>query len=177
MKIGVFCSANENIDPDFFATAEEMGTWMAENGHTLVFGGCNIGLMQCVGKAVKQHGGMVIGVVPTQVERGGQKFADLDVEIPCDNLSDRKDLMLAHSDVMVALPGGVGTLDEIFTVVASHTIGYHSKRVIIYNIKNFWGKLIELLDDMQERGFIRGSWHDYILEANSMDDIAKLCAD
>ena len=176
MKIGVFCSANNNIDPDFFAAAEELGAWMAENGHTLVFGGCNVGLMQCVGNAVKSHGGMTIGVVPTLVERGGKKFADLDVEIACDNLSDRKDLLVAHSDVLVALPGGVGTLDEIFTVVAAHTIGYHSKRVIIYNIKNFWDKLINLLDDMQECGFIRGSWHNYIGVANSMADIANFCA-
>ena len=111
MKIGVFCSANNNIDPDFFTATEEMGRWMADNGHTLVFGGCNIGLMQCIGKAVKDHGGMTIGVVPTLVERGGQKFAVLDVEIACDYLSDRKDLLVAQSDIIVALPGGVGTLD------------------------------------------------------------------
>ena len=89
----------------------------------------------------------------------------------------RKDLLVAQSDIIVALPGGVGTLDEIFTVVAAHTIGYHNKRVIVYDLKGFWGKLIELLDDMQERGFVRGSWHDYIDVAHSLDDIAKLCAD
>ena len=149
MKIGVFCSANSNIDPDFFAATEELGAWMATHHHTLVFGGCNIGLMQCIGQSVRAHGGRVIGVVPSLVERGGKKFADLDVEIPCDNLSDRKDLMVAQSDVMIALPGGVGTLDEIFTVVAAHTIGYHHKRVVLYNLKGFWQKLIDLLDDMQ----------------------------
>ena len=88
---------------------------------------------------------------------------------------DRKDLLVAQSDIFVTLPGGVGTLDEIFTVVAAHTIGYHNKRVIVYDLKGFWGKLIELLDDMQERGFVRGSWHDYIDVAHSLDDIAKLC--
>ena len=93
MKIAVFCSANKNIDPDFFTLTEEMGKWMAENGHDLVFGGCNSGLMDCIGKAVKAHGGRTIGVVPTLVERGGRTFPDLDIEIPCDNLSDRKDLL------------------------------------------------------------------------------------
>ena len=111
MKIAVFCSANKNIDPDFFTLTEEMGKWMAENGHDLVFGGCNSGLMDCIGKAVKANGGRTIGVVPTLVERGGRTFPDLDIEIPCDNLSDRKDLMLAQSDIFVALPGGIGTLD------------------------------------------------------------------
>ena len=93
MKIAVFCSANKNIDHDFFKLTEEMGKWMAENGHDLVFGGCNSGLMDCIGKAVKANGGRTIGVVPTLVERGGRTFPDLDIEIPCDNLSDRKDLI------------------------------------------------------------------------------------
>ena len=110
MKIAVFCSANKNIDPDFFTLTEEMGKWMAENGHDLVFGGCNSGLMDCIGKAVKANGGRTIGVVPTLVERGGRTFPDLDIEIPCDNLSDRKDLMLAQGDIFVALPGGIESL-------------------------------------------------------------------
>ena len=177
MKIGVFCSANSSIDPDFFAATEELGAWMAANNHTLVFGGCNIGLMQCIGQSVRAHGGRVIGVVPSLVERGGKKFADLDVEIPCDNLSDRKDLMVAQSDVMIALPGGVGTLDEIFSVVAAHTIGYHHKRVVLYDLKGFWQKLIDLLDDMQQRGFIRGSWHDYIAVAHTLDEVISACKD
>lgn len=177
MKIGVFCSANSSIDPDFFAATKELGAWMAANNHTLVFGGCNIGLMQCIGQSVRAHGGRVIGVVPSLVERGGKKFADLDVEIPCDNLSDRKDLMVAQSDVMIALPGGVGTLDEIFTVVAAHTIGYHHKRVVLYDLKGSWQKLIDLLDDMQQRGFIRGSWHDYIAVAHTLDELISACED
>lgn len=176
MKIGVFCSANDHIDPDFFAATEALGRWMADHGHTLVFGGCNIGLMQCIGESVKRGGGRVIGVVPTLVERGGKKFADLDVEIPCDNLSDRKDLMVAQSDVLVALPGGVGTLDEIFTVAASHTIGYHHKRVVLYDVKGFWTQLIALLDDMQQRGFVRGHWTDYIGVARTLDELTALCA-
>lgn len=97
MKIAVFCSANRNIDPDFFAMTEELGKWMGENGHDVVFGGCNMGLMDCIGKAVKANGGRAIGVVPSLVEKGGKTFDDLDVEIPCDNLSDRKDLLLARA--------------------------------------------------------------------------------
>ena len=173
MKIAVFCSANKNIDPDFFTMTEEMGKWMAENGHDVVFGGCNMGLMDCIGKAVKAHGGRAIGVVPSLVEKGGRTFDDLDVEIPCDNLSDRKDLLLAQSDIVVALPGGIGTLDEIFTVAASHTIGYHHKMVILYNMKGFWNSTIALLDDMQQKGMIRGEWHDYIDVANDFEELKE----
>lgn len=173
MKIAVFCSANRNIDPDFFAMTEELGKWMGENGHDVVFGGCNMGLMDCIGKAVKAHGGRAIGVVPSLVEKGGKTFDDLDVEIPCDNLSDRKDLLLAQSDIVVALPGGIGTLDEIFTVAASHTIGYHHKMVILYNMKGFWNSTIALLDDMQQKGMIRGEWHDYIDVANDFEELKE----
>lgn len=173
MKIAIFCSANNNIDADYFALTEELGKWMAENGHTLVFGGCNIGLMDCIGKAVRANGGRTIGVVPSLVEKGGKKFADLDVEIPCDNLSDRKDIMLMQSDVVVALPGGIGSLDEIFTVAASHTIGYHHKMVILYNMKGFWNSTIAMLDDMQQRGMIRGDWHQLIDVADNLDELKK----
>lgn len=174
MKIAVFCSANRNIDPDFFAMTEELGKWMGENGHDVVFGGCNMGLMDCIGKAVKAHGGRAIGVVPSLVEKGGRTFDDLDVEIPCDNLSDRKDLLLAQSDIVVALPGGIGTLDEIFTVAASHTIGYHHKMVILYNMKGFWNSTITLLDDMAEKSMIRGEWHDYIEVVNNLEELKTM---
>ena len=177
MKIAVFCSANNNIDPDFFAMTEEMGKWMAENGHSLVFGGCNIGLMNCIGNAVKANGGRTIGVVPSLVEKGGKTFKNLDVEIPCDNLSDRKDIMLLQSDVVVTLPGGIGSLDEIFTVAASHTIGYHHKMVILYNMKGFWNSLIAMLDDLQQKGMIRGDLHDYIEVANNLEELKAKIAD
>ena len=135
MKICIFCSANEQIDPDFFGMTEELGRWAAENGHALVYGGVNQGLMESVAKAAKESGGRTIGVVPMLVEKSGRTSDYVDIEIPCDNLSDRKQLMMDQSDVFIALPGGIGTLDEIFTVVASATIGYHDKCVILYNMK------------------------------------------
>lgn len=130
-----------------------------------------MGLMECVARAVHEAGGTTIGMVPRRVEQGGRVSPWLDVNVACENLSDRKDLMLAQSDVLVALPGGIGTLDEIFTVVASHTIGYHRKMVIVYDMKDFWKPLVDLLEDLQERGFIRGHWTDYIRLAHSLDEV------
>ncbi len=170
MKIGIFCSANNNIDPDFFRLADELATWMGNNGHTLVWGGCNLGLMQQLGTSIKAAGGRCIGIVPQIIEKGGRAFPDIDIYIPCDSLSDRKDLLLAHSDIIIALPGGIGTLDEIFTVAAAHTIGYHSKKIILLNAKGFWDSLIAMLDDLQSKGVIRGQWRDYILVANSVEE-------
>ena len=173
MKICIFCSANQQIDPDFFTLTEELGLWAAKNGHSIVYGGVNQGLMECVAKAAKTAGGLTIGVIPMLVEKSGRRSDYVDVEIPCDNLSDRKQLMMDQSDVFIALPGGIGTLDEIFTVAASATIGYHTKRVILYNMKGFWDSLIAMLDDLQAKGMIRGDWRQFIKTADSIEEIEE----
>lgn len=174
MKICIFCSANQQIDQDFFTMTEELGRWVADKGHTIVYGGVNSGLMECVAKATKDAGGHTIGVIPMIVEKNGRMSNYVDVEIPVDNLSDRKQLMMDQSDVFIALPGGLGTLDEIFTVVASATIGYHSKTVILYNMKGFWDSLIQMLDDLMQKGVIRGDWRQYIKTADSIEEISRL---
>ena len=174
MKICVFCSANQQIDPDFFGMTEELGRWAASNGHTLVYGGVNQGLMETLGKAAKEAGGRTIGIIPVIVEKSGRTSNYVEIEIPCDNLSDRKQLMMEQSDVFIALPGGIGTIDEIFTVVASATIGYHQKTVILYNMKGFWDSLMALLDDFQAKGMVRGNWRDYIKIADSIEELSNL---
>ena len=174
MKICIFCSANQQIDPEFFSMTEELGTWAAKNGHSIVFGGVNQGLMETVAKAVKENRGRTIGVIPTIVEKSGRISDYVEIEIPCDNLSDRKQLMMDQSDVFIALPGGIGTLDEVFSVVASATIGYHQKTVILYNMKGFWNPLIALLDDVKANGMIRGDWREYIKTADSIEEISRI---
>ena len=174
MKICVFCSANEQIDPEYFAAAAELGRWAAAEGHDIVYGGVNQGLMECIGRTAHEAGGRTIGVVPMLVERTGRRSDFVDIEIPCDNLTDRKQLMMDMSDVFVALPGGIGTLDEVFTVAASATIGYHQKRVILYNINNFWQPLIGMLDNLQQCGMVRGDWRQYISVAGTLSELTQL---
>ena len=169
MKIAVFCSANNNISREYFERTTELARWCREEGHTIVFGGCNMGLMGCLA----EEKGSLVGVVPRIIEQGGRVSENLTVHIPCDNLSDRKDLMLAQADTAVALPGGIGTLDELFSVAASRTIGYHTKKIILYNINGFWDSLVHLLDDLQERGMIRGQYTDGILPVSTLQELQK----
>ena len=164
MKICIFCSANQLIDPDFFRMTEELGQWATREGHTIVYGGVNQGLMECVGKAAHEAGGRTIGVIPRIVEKSGRISDYVDIEMLCDNLSDRKQMM----------PGGIGTIDELFTIAAAHTIGYHNKLVILYNMKGFWDSLIAMLDDLQQKGMVRGNWHDYIAVANNLEELARI---
>lgn len=172
MKICVFCSANSQIDPDFFAATEELGRWCAAHGHSIVFGGCDMGLMEAIGRSAHKAGAQVIGVVPRLIEERGRESQCMDVNIPCSDLTDRKSLMMDMSDVFIALPGGLGTLDEIFTVVASSTIGYHRKKTILYNMKGFWSSTIAMLDDLEARGFVRGTWHQHITVVENLDELA-----
>ncbi|MGX8696388.1 MAG: LOG family protein, partial [Prevotella sp.] len=108
------------------------------------------------------------------IEKNGRQSDYVDIEIPCDNLNDRKQLMENQGDAFIALPGGIGTLDEIFTIAASATIGYHSKTVILYNMKGFWDSLIAMLDDLHSRGVTRKQWRTYIKVANSLEELEAL---
>ena len=141
-----------------------------------MYGGVNQGLMESVAKAARGEGGRTVGVIPRIVEKSGRISDHVDVEVLCEDLTDRKQLMMDRSDVFIALPGGIGTLDEVFTVAASATIGYHRKHVILYNMKGFWDDLLTLLDNLQQRGMVRGRWRDYIAVANNLDEIKEILA-
>ncbi len=175
MKICIFCSANSNLDPDFFRMTEELGHWIGESGHAVVFGGCNLGLMETISRSVHEAGGETIGVVPSIVEENGKVSPYVTTHIPCNNLSDRKDLLISKSDVIVALPGGIGTLDEIFTVLSAASIGYHRKRVVLYNMKGFWQPLLKMLDEMDEKGVLRQGWRNDLIVANTLEEIIESC--
>ena len=176
MKLCIFCSASQQIDPDFFSMARELAVWAASQGHSIVFGGRDAGLMHTVSQAASQAGAQVIGVVPRAIEQQGRLSPYLDVHIPTEDLSDRKGLMMVQSDAFVVLPGGIGTLDELFTVVAAKTLDLLAKPVILYNIDGFWDSLIAMLDDLHGRGVTRKQWRSYLSVVTSLDELAALLA-
>ena len=171
MKLCIFCSANQNIDPDFFEMTRELGEWAAKNGHSIVFGGHDAGLMHAVSQAAHDAGGQVIGVVPRKIMEMGRLSPYLDVHIPTENLTDRKDLMMLQGDAFIVLPGGIGTLDELFTTAAAATLQYHQKPLILWNMKGFWNSLIACLDDVQQKEVIRGDWRSGIKVANNIEEV------
>lgn len=142
-------------------------------GATLVYGGARFGLMEATAQAAKASGATVVGVVPQILEERDRVSTLIDEKINCRNLSDRKDIMLERSDILVALPGGVGTLDEIFHVLAAAMIGYHSKRVVLYNVNGFWDSLMELLGSSKEKGFVRCDLERHLVVADSIDELEK----
>ena len=172
-SVAVFCAASENIAPGYFEAAGEVGSMLGRIGATLVYGGARFGLMEATAKAAKAAGAHVVGVVPEILVERDRVSGLLDEHIPCQNLSDRKDIMLEKSDILVALPGGVGTLDEIFHVMAAATIGYHSKRVVLYNVNGYWNGLISTLDEMNGMGFVRGGIEKYLVVANNITELER----
>lgn len=142
-------------------------------GATLLYGGARFGLMEATAQAAKASGATVVGVVPQILEERDRVSTLIDEKINCRNLSDRKDIMLERSDILVALPGGVGTLDEIFHVLAAAMIGYHSKRVVLYNVNGFWDSLMELLGSSKEKGFVRCDLERHLVVADSIDELEK----
>ena len=173
-SVAVFCAASENIAPGYFEAAAEVGAMLGRMGATLVYGGARFRLMEATARAAKQAGARIVGVVPDILVERGRVSMLLDEQVNCRNLSERKDIMLERSDILVALPGGVGTLDEIFHVMAAATIGYHTKRVVLYNVNGFWDSLVSTLDEMLQAGFIRGEFERYFSVANGVAELEGL---
>ena len=158
-KIGIFCSASDNIDKMYFESASQIGKWMGQTGKTLIYGGASLGLMECIARA--------------KLEENGKVSTLLDEEIHTRNLSDRKDIITEKSEVLVALPGGVGTLDEIFHVIAAASIGYHRKKVIFYNEYGFYDELLKALHTLEDKGFERQPFSTYYEVANTLNELKE----
>ncbi|MBR5851864.1 MAG: TIGR00730 family Rossman fold protein [Bacteroidaceae bacterium] len=173
-SVAIFCAASENIAPGYFEAVAEVGAMLGRLGAAMVYGGARFGLMEATAKAAKVAGAHIVGVVPDILVERGRVSSLLDEQVGCRNLSERKDIMLERSDLLVALPGGVGTLDEIFHVLAAATIGYHTKRVVLYNVNGFWNSLNATLDGMLQAGFVRGEFEKYLVVANSIAELEDI---
>lgn len=171
--IGVFCSAAEGIDKAYFDAAREVGSWMARRGIALVYGGARMGLMEATARAAKEAGGNVVGVVPERLYARGAVSEMITEAIPCTTLAERKEIMIARSDLLLALPGGIGTVDEVFHTMGSATIGEHRKRVVLYNVNGFWDECMRMLQGMEQKGFIRGKVSDYVVMAGSIEELEE----
>lgn len=173
-KIGLFCASSNNLDVIFYEEASRFGKWLAENGKTLVYGGANCGLMEATAKAVHENKGTVIGVVP-QILFDRNRVSDyIDVTIPCSDLNDRKEMLITHAETIVVMPGSVGTLDEVFTVMAANTIGIHTKKVIFWNINNFWDELFALFDALKLKGVVNKPMEELFSIANNFEELTNL---
>ena len=155
MKIVVYCSSMEGLEKKYQQLAAALGTWIGQNGHTLLYGGSNAGLMHITAAAVREAGGHVIGVIPEMFRHRIDPLCDEVVYTA--NLGDRKQYMIEHGDVFVIQPGGIGTIDEWMSTLAVMTIGNDDTRpVIVANLDGMYDATIQQLADLTRTPFARG---------------------
>jgi len=169
-KICVYCGSGPGSDPAFVEASRAFGKAMGENGIGLVYGGGAIGLMGEIANAVLDHGGEAVGIIPKFLVNRERAMLRGEVVIVQD-MHERKQLMFEHADAFVALPGGVGTLEEVVEQMTWAQLGRHKKPILLANIKNFWDPLCKLLDHMESLQFIRPGLQVNYLVADKADEI------
>jgi uncharacterized protein (TIGR00730 family) len=154
-KICVYCGSGAGTDPAFVEAATAFGTAMAKAGIGLVYGGGDMGMMGAVAEGVRGHGGSVTGIIPQFLLNKERAGFNGDGLIVTADMHERKRKMFDMADAFVALPGGVGTLEELVEQLTWAQLGRHKKPILIANIKGFWQPLCALLDHMKSLDFIR----------------------
>lgn len=156
MTIAVYCSAKDIIPEEYLKLGDELGTWIAKQGHSLVYGGATGGLMSRTSNAFKsaESRGKLIGVIPPRIKAAGRLADNCDELVEVANMNERKQWMKELADCFICLPGSYGTLDEMFDVIASGTVGEHHKPCYILNYKGFYEGLKQEAAHMKELLFL-----------------------
>jgi cytokinin riboside 5'-monophosphate phosphoribohydrolase len=173
MNICVYCGSSPGNDTDILEHAEQFGRLMAKNGHRLIYGGASIGVMGVLANAVMNHGGEVIGVIPANLFRKEVGHTGITRLITVNDMHERKSTMAELADAFVALPGGFGTLEELFEIITWNQIGILSKPVTLFNPNGFYEHLIKMIDHAANTGFIKPHSRRILNVAKTLDECFK----
>ncbi len=173
-SVCVYCGSGFGDDPVFAETAAALGREMAEGGINLVYGGGNVGLMGTIAQSVLDHGGYVTGIIPDFLKSREKLLDDVQETIVVSDMHTRKRLMFEKADAFVALPGGIGTLEELVEQMTWAQLGRHTKPILMLNTKAFWKPLLTLFAHMRDQGFIRPGLELGYLVAERVDDVLPM---
>lgn len=173
-RVCVYCGSGLGQDPAFAEAAGMLGRDMARRGIGLVYGGGDIGLMGTVARAVLAHGGHVTGIIPEFLTRRESMLDAAQETIVVPDMHTRKRLMFDKANAFVALPGGIGTLEELIEQMTWSQLGQHTKPILLLDVGGFWRPLIELLAHMRENGFIRPGLELSYLVTEQTDEVLPL---
>jgi uncharacterized protein (TIGR00730 family) len=154
-SVCVYCGSGPGKDPAFAEAARALGRILAKSRIALVYGGGSLGLMGEIARSVLDHGGHVTGIIPGFLSEREHMLIEAQELIVVDDMHQRKQLMFVKSDAFVALPGGLGTLEEFVEQLTWSQLGRHAKPIVLANIEGFWNPLLTLFDKMSGEGFIR----------------------
>jgi uncharacterized protein (TIGR00730 family) len=167
----VYCGSGPGNNPRFLEAASALGKILAENGIRLVYGGGSTGMMGAIATSVLDHGGSVTGIIPEFLNTRERMLTRVQELVVTPDMHERKRLMFERSDAFVALPGGVGTLEELVEQMTWQQLGRHSRPVLLANIDGFWEPLLALLTHMRATQFIRPEFGVEVLKAERVEDI------
>lgn len=154
MRICLYGSGSRKIDEIYTDVAYELGTLIAQKGHTLVFGGGNTGMMGACAHGVHDNNGKSIGIAPEWIGNFEPICQDCSEFIYVDTMDERKNKFVENSDAFIISPGGIGTLDEFFEIITLKKLKRHNKEIVIFNINGFYDTMIKMIDEMSEKGFL-----------------------
>lgn len=170
-SICVFCGSSFGKNPEFKITAIAIGKYFAENDIQLVYGGGNVGLMGALSRSVMNNGGKVTGVIPNfmmEKEWGDESVTKLH---RVGSMHERKKLMSEIADGFIAIPGGIGTLDELFEIFTWKQLNLHTKPIGLLNTNGYYDSLIEFLNSVVENGFMKRETLDYLIVKDNIEDL------
>jgi hypothetical protein len=170
-SICVYCASGPGNNPAFAEAAKQFGRILAENGIRLVYGGGAVGLMGTLADSVLDHGGAVTGVIPDFLMNREHMLVRVQERIVTRDMHERKRLMFERADAFVALPGGIGTLEELVEQLTWAQLGRHKKPILILNSERFWDPLRALIDHMEKLEFIRPGLSVHFLVADRVEEI------
>lgn len=170
-SICVYCGSSFGHDTTYLGAARDLGRKIGEAGLSLVYGGGSVGLMGAVAKSALDHGAQVTGIIPEFLEQREVMLHEVSDLIVTRDMHERKKLMFQKSDAFVALPGGIGTLEEVVEMMTWAQLGQHHKPVLLANINGFWSPLLQLLDHMRKEAFIRPEQEVPYLMAEEVESI------
>jgi len=170
-SVCVYCGSSSNVDDVFKNAAKELGKILAENKIRLVYGGGHVGTMGIIADSVLEHGGEVIGIIPSHLHEREVQHQGLTELHVVDTMHVRKQMMVDYSDAFVVLPGGIGTLDETCEIMTWRQLAIHDKPIVIANLKNYWTGFLDLLDNIIAEGYMRAEDKQIATIVNSIDEI------
>jgi len=173
----VYCGSGPGTNPKFVESARRLGRILAENHIRLVYGGGSIGLMGALAESVIDHGGQVTGIIPDFLKAREMMFRRAQEMIVTRDMHERKRLMFERADAFVALPGGVGTLEELVEQLTWAQLGRHKKPILMVNIDRFWDPLCALFDHMRAMQFIRDGLNVAPSVVNGVEDVLPAIRD
>lgn len=174
MNIAVYCGANSGNHTAYMDAARELGEWIAANDHALVYGAGAEGMMGAVSKAVLDHDGTAIGVIPQFMVDAGWNRKDLTKMYVTENMSQRKAQMIRLADAYIALPGGIGTLEEIIEVISLDRLGQQHKPCILYNVEGYYEPLRAAIDQMVKCDFLSMEDRNAIHFAGNLSEVVAM---